>query len=663
MRIALAQIDARLGDIEGVCERLESQAAVARDQGADLICIPSPLLTGIVPGALIESANFEHDLVSELSALAGRLAELGIMALVPAVVAFDRAPLFEVFLLKKGRVVPLRTLLAHRRSPSSDDAWAPPVFDVAGTRVAVSFDALRDIDSLPSGCDLMIFFQSNAFDASNEASCAVASVPDGYFAEEVARKGVWLACMSPVGAFDDVVFCGGSFVMDDSGRVISHAPCFEEALLVQEIRRGVMNPCVETHELPRFSREEWTWEALRLYVRDTVSARGFSSAALLLTGDLPSSLACALAVDALGPRNVTGVFVERGDVFTPAQERAERDRAEVVRELARNLSIRLVERSSQDASRLLDRDVPASGAAWLRERMEGLCLEDVSVQFGALPVSSITKTDAALAANALSGGFQGAIAPFGDVYLTALEFMARARNHAAAAIPVRLVGLREVGSCLDRIMARACMGFSHGAEVDERVAHVLGSLEPPEVDAFLEAHVDRGLSIDETPLFEAKPEAAAVLAMLVRTGEADRRGLPAAPVVSARSFMERAWPASLAWSDTGRGGEKAIGTDALVEAEFTRLAKRGIERGERMRGEIIGIIASSLGIPVEMLKGLGLDDDSSEAADDEAPVDLEGAPDGTAGGSQGGASASLPFPLPGFMAPPSSPGGVFFSDN
>ena len=79
MRIALAQIDARLGDIEGVCERLESQAAVARDQGADLICIPSPLLTGIVPGALIESANFEHDLVSELSALAGRLAELGIV--------------------------------------------------------------------------------------------------------------------------------------------------------------------------------------------------------------------------------------------------------------------------------------------------------------------------------------------------------------------------------------------------------------------------------------------------------------------------------------------------------------------------------------------------------------------------------------------------------
>ncbi len=110
MRIALAQIDARLGDIEGVCERLESQAAVAREQGADLICIPSPLLTGIVPGALIESANFEHDLVSELSALAGRLAELGIMALIPAVVAFDRAPLFEVFLLKKGRVVPLRPL-------------------------------------------------------------------------------------------------------------------------------------------------------------------------------------------------------------------------------------------------------------------------------------------------------------------------------------------------------------------------------------------------------------------------------------------------------------------------------------------------------------------------------------------------------------------------
>ena len=70
MKIALAQIDMRLGDIEGVCARIESQAILAHEQEADLLAVPVPLLAGILPGSLIEVEDFEHDMVSALSALA-----------------------------------------------------------------------------------------------------------------------------------------------------------------------------------------------------------------------------------------------------------------------------------------------------------------------------------------------------------------------------------------------------------------------------------------------------------------------------------------------------------------------------------------------------------------------------------------------------------------
>lgn len=90
---------------------------------------------------------------------------------------------------------------------------------------------------------------------------------------------------------------------------MAQAPCFEESLLVQEIQRGVMLDALEDHELPEFRSEEWLWQALVLAVRDNARAHGASRAVVALEGDLPSSLLAALAVDALGPRNVIGLVL------------------------------------------------------------------------------------------------------------------------------------------------------------------------------------------------------------------------------------------------------------------------------------------------------------------------------------------------------------------
>ena len=130
MKLALAQIDARLGDFDGICSRVERQLHVAHDAG-DLLCLPAPLLCGVTPGALVESGDFEHDMLKSLHRISKVAEELGIACLMPAVLSLEAGQLFEVFLLRGGRVVPLRLTMVRHGESMPVSPWSPPVFEVS----------------------------------------------------------------------------------------------------------------------------------------------------------------------------------------------------------------------------------------------------------------------------------------------------------------------------------------------------------------------------------------------------------------------------------------------------------------------------------------------------------------------------------------------------
>ena len=561
MKLALAQIDMRLGDIEGICGRIEDQARLAHERGARVLCVPAPLFMGALPGGLVGAADFEHDMLAGLTGVAERIQELDMICIVPAAVSFEGQPLLDYMMLKDGRVVPARASIALQRGENNDARWAPPVFDVDGVRTAVIFDLARELEMLPTGVDLIAYFQFNAFDMTDRETAAIAAVRSGAYRKIASKRSVWFACMAPVGAYDESVYTGGSFVLDDCGRVVAQAPCFEESLLVQEIQRGVMLDALEDHELPEFCSEEWLWQALVL---------------------------------------------DRNRIFTPAQEEAEAARCAAVRAIAERLHIRTVARDAPDAARVLDRDVSAGDAERLRSRTLGLMLEDTALELGAMALSPLSKTEYALAAPALCGGYQGDYAPFGDVYLSTLEFVARARNRTSAVVPQELVTLNAVEDCMERVLAQALSALDGPVDMLDRAAQLLGGLEPGEVDGTLEAHVDRNRPFDDIPMAAGKPEACSLLLMLVRQGEAARRQLPTAPIVSARSFAERAWPYMLAWSDLGLSGKGRMTVDSLARAEVRRFADD--DTSDRMRGEMMGILGELLGISPEQMEELRSED-------------------------------------------------------
>lgn len=604
MKLALAQIDARPGDFDGLYARLERQLSIAHEAGADLLCAPAPLTCGVTPGALVESTDFEHDLLSCLQRLAQAAGELGMACLVPAVLSLEAGQLFEAYLLRRGRVVPLRLTMVRHHEGLPMSPWSPPVFEVAGTRIAVTFDFQRDMESIPPGCDLVLYLPVNGFDMTDETSAAVAAVADGAFSSTVAKSGMWMACLAPVGGYDRSVYTGGSFVMDDAGHVVAQAPCFEEALLVQDVQRGVSVEPRALHELPSYTRELWLWEALKLHLRDYVEGAGVRGVAVPLDGSLNSALLAQLAVDALGSRNVHALAVLSEDMHTAKDELEEDLRLQLVRDTASRLHVRLAERSIPSATLLLDRDDPVQDGGWLRGAMGELLVADLARECGLLVLSPLCKTDYALRAQAAAAVSADALAPFGDVYSSELVRLARSRARYSAALPDEV--LREDAlekAYLDRAR-QAVSQLRVESEIAMRAQEVLEGLDLRSVDAALEAYIDRGAPLEECVSPEVPLQAVALLALIVQHNEASRRVLPSCPIVSARSFFERAWPVGLAWSDMGLAGEERLRARDLADAEFRRLEHKGAARTERARSEIMGMLGAMLGLSPEQQQEL-----------------------------------------------------------
>ena len=139
-----------------------------------------------------------------------------------------------------------------------------------------------------------------------------------------------------------------------------------------------------------------------------------------------------------------------------------------------------------------------------------------------------------------------------------------------------------------------------------------------------------------------------LLLMLVRQGEAARRMLPTAPIVSSRSFAERSWPYMLAWSDLGLNGKERMTVDSLARAEVRRFADE--DTSERMRGEMMGILGELLGISPEQMEELRSEDGQRrlhegmkkfEGEVQDAIDKMMGGQGGSQGGPQGG-----PMPHP-----------------
>ena len=219
------------------------------------------------------------------------------------------------------------------------------------------------------------------------------------------ENAVGVIYVNLVGGQDDVVFDGGSLVVNASGEPLLLAPSFEEGLFVADLSS-------EPVQAASRNSTDLLRRALVLGIRDYVRKNGFSHAILGLSGGIDSAVVAALAAEAMGPESVQAVFM--ASEFSSEESRTD------ARETARRLAIELLEIPIDQAHQAMRDALPKQALGLVDEnlqpRIRGTLLMALANQQGSLVLCPGNKSEAAVGYSTLYGDTVGALAPIADLY-------------------------------------------------------------------------------------------------------------------------------------------------------------------------------------------------------------------------------------------------------
>jgi NAD+ synthase (glutamine-hydrolysing) len=462
VKIGLAQVDAVVGDLEGNADTIVRESASAAERGADLVVFPELALLGYPPLDLLDEPEFVHQAMAARATLVARLgAEVGDLPVAFGTIGLPDGAvgkaLQNVAVLARGGVevaVRPKSLL-----PSYDvfdeDRWFQPGCDarpvdasVAGGR-PLGLTVCEDIWNDASFWQHRIYARDPVAELAGAGAAVIVNLSASPYhrgksapREEMLRAtarhhGRPVVYVNQVGANDELIFDGGSLVVDADGAVRARAPVFEAATLVVDME-GAAPPAAMPPAIASGSIEELR-RALVLGIRDYAKKCGFRVATLGLSGGIDSAVVACLAADALGAANVEGVLMPSR--FT---SQASNDEAAV---LGRRLGIatRVVPIESLHAGFLEALAPHFAGRPTdvteenLQARVRGTILMALSNKLGSLVLATGNKAEMAVGYCTLYGDMVGGIAPLGDCSKAWVRELARHVNRDGEIIPAHVI--------------------------------------------------------------------------------------------------------------------------------------------------------------------------------------------------------------------------------
>ena len=568
LRIALAQLNQRLGDIPGNAQAvLQARKAAG---SADLVVFPELHLIGYPPEDLVLKPAMVEKAAAHLQMLAEATASPGPALLVGAPFVLDGALHNGVALLDQGRVAAVRLKHELPNYGTFDEKRLfqpgplPEPVVLRGTMIGVPIcediwqpDVCRHLADF--GAEMFVCINGSPWEADKETLRI----------ENVAKRravdtGLPLAYLNRVGGQDELVFDGASFMINGDGSLAVQARDWEEQIVATHWTRTAQGWRCDRGELSEpAAHPEDTYSAVVLALRDYVERSDSRGVVLGLDGGIDSALCGALAIDALGAPRVWGVAMPSR--FTPALLR-ERALA-----CARMLGIRFTQMPIGDG---VDAMEAVLGEAFegtardgaeesLRARLRATALMALSNKFGPMVLSCANKSDLSLGATTLYGALAGGFAPLKDVYRTQVLELARWRNRnvprigsgiaarvipeallAAAAEAPQMTGPRsEVRSGLDSAELDACVA-TRTLDADEA-----GMLPDYDIlDAILKQMIEHDRSAEQLVTEGFSRDTVRRIENLLHAAEFKRRQSPPGVKLSARNFgRDRRYPISHAF--------------------------------------------------------------------------------------------------------------------
>ena len=527
LRLAFYQMNSTVGDFSGNAGKILEAAKKAKKEGAALLITPEMSLVGYPAEDWLLRKDFCERATAAVSGLAKSLeAEGAIPVIVGTVAAKEDGRRFNAAcLLKAGRV---EMVYAKQHLPEYgvfDEArvfqcgTAPAVFELNGWHLALGI--CEDLwhgdvaqQAAKAGAQLLLSVNASPYEVGKS------DVREATVVQSAVAAGMPLCYVNCVGGQDELVFDGGSFASDKSGRVVFRQKRFEESLSVFDA--GAL---LQQRALPErradVAVDEELFEALVLATRDYVRKNGFKQVVLGLSGGIDSAVVAAIAVEALGSENVLAVMM-------PTRFTADLSLSEAER-LAENLGIRYivrpVEKLFEAFSERLAEDF--AGRPWsvaeenLQARIRGTLLMAYSNKFGSLVLTTGNKSETAVGYSTLYGDTAGAFAVIKDLYKTQVWDLARAINRKAG---------REL--IPESIIARPPSAELREGQLDQESLPAY-----PELDAFLLAYVEDKQSVEEAAkIAGCTLETGERIVRLVHRNEYKRRQSPMGPKVSRLAF-------------------------------------------------------------------------------------------------------------------------------
>ncbi|GHG73784.1 NAD+ synthase [Streptomyces griseocarneus] len=580
LRLALNQIDSRVGDIAGNAETIMRWTRHSAERGAHLVAFPEMALTGYPVEDLALRPSFVEASREALRSLAARLREEGLGEL-PVVVGYlDRreefrdelgrpagAPRNAAAVLHRGEAV-LTFAKHHLPNYGVFDEFryfvrgdTLPMIRLHGVDIAFAIceDLWQDGGRVPAarsaGAGLLLSVNASPYEREKD------DTRRDLVRKRAQEAGCTLAYLAMTGGQDELVFDGDSIVADRDGTIIARAPQFEETCVVldlelpdapAEVPSGVVDDGLRIEHVtlsadplparePEFTGgrvahlgdDEEVYTALVTGLRAYVRKNGFRSVLIGLSGGIDSALVAAIACDAIGAENVHGVAM-------PSRYSSEHSLADA-EELARRTGLHL---RTVPIAPMFDAYMGALGLTGLAEenlqsRLRGTMLMAISNQEGHIVLAPGNKSELACGYSTLYGDSVGAYGPIKDVYKTGVFRLARWRNRAAAE-------RGETPPIPENSITKPPSAELRPGQVDT------DSLPDYDVlDRILELYVDRdrGLASIVAEGFEA--ELVTRILRLVDTAEYKRRQYPPGTKISPKGFgKDRRLPITNGWRET-----------------------------------------------------------------------------------------------------------------
>ena len=530
MKIALAQINSTVGDLSGNSAKILSAVAVVKAQNASLLVTPELGLCGYPPEDLLLRSDFLQACDAALQSLASQIQGITLLVGHPA---HQHGAIYNAAsVLKNGNIVytyfkqvlPNHTVFDEVRYFTAGNQSL--VFEHENTQIGVLicadvWEPEPAMKAKLAGAELLISLNASPFHIDKQTTRYEV------LKERVRETGLSIIYTNCVGGQDELVFDGGSFVLNSEAELTHQFIQFEEALECVDFEPRPYSKASPIHARmkPRLDLSASVYKALCLGLKDYVQKNGFPSVVLGLSGGVDSALTLAICVDALGAKKVHAVMMPSAYTANISLDDA--------RDMVQRVGVKYSEMAIQPLFDLYQTTLKSEFVNTtfdateenLQARIRGMLLMALSNKFGSIVVTTGNKSEMAVGYCTLYGDMAGGFALLKDVPKTLVYQLCAYRNAISPVIP-------------ERIITRAPSAELRDNQTDQ------DSLPAYEIlDAIMQAYVEEDASVqDILALGFAKKDILRVI-QLIDHNEYKRRQSPIGVRITQRGFgKDRRFP-------------------------------------------------------------------------------------------------------------------------